>query len=375
MQTTLETAANGAVLRDCFSSSYSEARDKFIEAAGHAGAQLEHHVLEGQVGAQGEVLAMDVALLGRAGASSLLVLSSGVHGVEGFCGSGCQLALLRDSGLLEQAEEHGVALMLIHAVNPYGFSHLRRTNECNVDLNRNFIDFEQPTRNPAYRLLHDLLLPEEWPPTQQTIQALEDYIAEKGFPAYREAVTTGQSEFSDGMFYSGESPTWSNRTLRRVMRAHGANRRRVAWIDVHTGLGPRGHGEKIHAGLPGTPDNLRLTRAVWGADVVAAWEGESASRQVVGHAVSALFQECPRSENIGIALEYGTRSALESLRADQWLNRYPERASADQRAAIKRELFDAFYVDHDEWRGMIVGQCRTALLQACLALGGTLLAV
>jgi hypothetical protein len=173
------------------------------------------------------------------------------------------------------------------------------------------------------------------------------------------------------MFYSGKAPSWSNRTLRAILRAHGTGRRRIAWIDVHTGLGRGGHGEKIHAGLPGMSDNLRLTRAIWGADVVAAWEGGSTSPQVVGHAVGAMFDECPQAESVGIALEYGTRktSVVDMLRPEQWLYRYPGAASAEQRAGIKRDLRDAFYVDDDEWRGMISGQCRTALLQACVALG------
>ena len=31
---------------------------------------------------------------------------------------------------------------MIHALNPFGFAHLRRANEDNVDLNRNFVDHE-----------------------------------------------------------------------------------------------------------------------------------------------------------------------------------------------------------------------------------------
>lgn len=365
------TLLNHTPVRDCFSQDYAEARARFVAAARRAGAQLEHHVQVDLAGAQGETLSTDVALLGAAEATSLLILSSGVHGVEGFCGSGCQVALLRDDALLTLARQRRVALLLIHAVNPFGFSHLRRTNEHNVDLNRNFIDFARPTRNPAYAGLHDLMLPAQWPPSADNAQAIASYIAMHGEAAFHEAVTTGQSEFADGLFYSGTAPSWSNEMLRAVLRAHGAGRRRIAWIDVHTGLGRCGHGEKIHAGLPGTFDNLRLARSIWGADVVAAWEGDSASRQVVGHAVGAVFGECPQAESVGIALEYGTRktSILDMLRPDQWLHRYPGMASAEQQAAIKRELRDAFYVDDDEWRGMVSGQCRTALLQACLALG------
>ncbi|MDM0033785.1 M14 family metallopeptidase [Variovorax sp. J22P271] len=362
---------NDSSVRACFSADYAEARAKFIALAQQADASLEHHVLEGQLGAQGETLATDVALFGASGDAPLLVLSSGVHGVEGFCGSGCQLALLHDTQLLQKAHERGVAVLLIHAINPYGFSHLRRTNEDNIDLNRNFIDFAHPTRNPAYAEVQALMLPAEWPPTAANAQAIGDYVAAHGDDAFHDALVTGQSEFADGLFYAGTAPSWSNRTLRAILRRHGEGRRRIAWIDVHTGLGPRGHGEKIHNGLPGMTENLHQARAIWGADVVAAWEGDSSSRQVVGHAATAVIAECPQAEGVGITLEYGTddTAAMHALRAEQWLYRHPHAASAGQRAAIKQQLRDAFYVDHDEWRGMVAGQCRVALLQACLALG------
>ncbi|MDD2180645.1 M14 family metallopeptidase [Acidovorax sp. D2M1] len=358
-------------VRPFFSTSYTEARAKFIAASAKVSAVVEHHVLPIHFGAQGETLSTNVALVGPTNAKSLLILSSGVHGPEGLCGSGCQISLLHDDALLRLAEEREVALLLIHAVNPYGFSHIRRTNEDNVDLNRNFIDFSNPTRNSAYAKLHDLLIPAQWPPSEDNIRAMATYRATHGEIGFRDALTTGQSEVPGGLFYAGVSPSWSNWTLRRILRTHGARRERIAWIDIHTGLGRFGHGEKIHAGRTGALDNLRATRTVWGADVVAAWRGESASRQVLGQATAAMFEECPQAEHLAIALEYGTKqgSALDALRAESWLQRYPRAASAAQKNRIKKDLLDAFYVDHDEWRGMVVGQCRTAILQGCLALG------
>jgi hypothetical protein len=357
-------------IQACFSANYAEARRKFLDGASLAGAGVEEHVLTGALGAQRETLAMDVALLGPPQARALVILSSGVHGPEGFAGSGCQVALLRDAELRRMAHARGVALLLVHAVNPHGFSHLRRTNEDNIDLNRNFIDFAQPTANPAYAEIHDLLLPAQWPPTPANVQAQADYIARYGQAAFREALTTGQSAFADGMFYAGTAPSWSNRTLRQVLRSHGAERQRIAWIDVHTGLGPWGHGEKIHAGLPGSHDNLRSARAIWGADVVAAWEGDSTSKQVVGHAASSMFSECPQADCTGIALEYGTYpdEPLDALRADHQAHRHGTGEHAAQRDALGRRMRDAFYVDSDAWRGMVAGQCRTAVLQACMAL-------
>ncbi|MBS80905.1 DUF2817 domain-containing protein, partial [Variovorax sp.] len=124
-----------------FSGTYVEARAKFLEAARARGAAIESFVNEAHRGALGEELATDVALLGAIDAKKLLLVTSGTHGPEGFCGSGAQVATLHDEDLLARLQQAGVALLLVHAVNPHGFSHLHRTNEDNIDLNRNHIDF------------------------------------------------------------------------------------------------------------------------------------------------------------------------------------------------------------------------------------------
>ena len=70
-------------------------------------------------------------------------------GVEGFAGSAIQIQFLKERiGGPELPRSFGV--LLIHALNPYGFAHLRRANECNVDLNRNFVDFAQPLPENPY---------------------------------------------------------------------------------------------------------------------------------------------------------------------------------------------------------------------------------
>ena len=140
-----------------FSSSYAESRVKFLEAAATAGINVQSHAhpLKGR---DGEDLAMDVARDGALDAENVLIISSACHGVEGYCGSGVQVHALHDADWLEKARTSGTAVLYIHAINPYGFSHIRRTTHENVDLNRNFQDFTQPLPpsavNAAYRALH-----------------------------------------------------------------------------------------------------------------------------------------------------------------------------------------------------------------------------
>jgi hypothetical protein len=355
-----------------FSGTYAEARAKFLRAAEDSGASIDSHVLDGRSGADGETLATDVAYVGSANASRLLIVTSGTHGAEGFCGSGCQVATLADSNLLARLDQAKVGLLLVHAVNPHGFSHLHRTNEDNVDLNRNHVRFDAPLpTNAAYAEVEPLVLTPHWPPTAEDEAALQAYIDKHGTRAFRVAVTSGQYTSPRGLFYGGTAPSWSNTTIRAVLRKHAAAARHIAWVDIHTGLGPYGHGEKIYAGR-NAADDLSRARRWWGADVFAPFEGQSASADVSGPVVSAVYDECPNAGAAVMGLEFGTladNEVMRALRADTWLRSHPE-APAKQRHAIRQDLRDAFYCDNDEWKGMVLGQARAALLQSIQGLSG-----
>ena len=346
-----------------FSGTYVEARRKFLDAANARNAIVESIPMEGLAGALGEPLATDTAYIGAAGAEKVLLVSSGTHGPEGFCGSGCQVAMLNDADLLGRLERAGVALLLVHAVNPHGFSHLHRTNEDNIDLNRNHIDFGAPLPvNAAYADVEPFVLPAQWPPTEADRAAMAAYIEKHGVRGYRAAVTTGQYTSPNGVFYGGLAPSWSNRTLRGILRKHAASAKHLAWIDVHTGLGPYGHGEKIY---PGRAAGLPRALAWWGADVFAPFDGTSASADVTGPVVSIVYDECPQAEPTLMGLEFGTLpdlQVLDRLRADTWLRSHPE-APAELQRSIRQDLRDAFYCDNDEWKGMVLGQARVVMLQ------------
>lgn len=246
-----------------FSSDYASARAKFLEAANAAGMAVDSftHPLKG---IQGETLAMDVALDGQTDADRLFVVSSACHGVEGYCGSGVQVRAAHDQEWRDHARAAGVAVLYIHGLNPHGFSHKRRATHENVDLNRNFQDFSKPLPvNAAYRDIHSMLLPEEWPPTARNQAEIVAYVEANGVAKYQSAVTRGQHEMADGMFFGGTEPTWSNHTLREVLKKYGSKAHHIAWMDLHTGLGPSGLGERIFAGKDDA-QALERARSWWG---------------------------------------------------------------------------------------------------------------
>ncbi len=354
-----------STIRSAFSRSYAEAREKFLDAARGAGLSVQSHY-HPRPGRDGESLAMDVVREGPIEAQNLLVISSACHGVEGYCGSGVQVHALRDPAWRRAARDAGVAVLYIHALNPYGFSHVRRVTHENVDINRNFHDYSQPLPvNTGYREVQPLLLPQVWPPDAANEAAVQTFIAERGMPAFQAAVSGGQHEFADGLFFGGRGPTWSNLTLRHVLREHGRDCQRMAWIDLHTGLGPSGVGERIFA-CADDPAALARARAWWGPGITSIYDGSSTSAYLTGLMWMAAYEECAQAEYTGIAMEYGTQpmdKVMHALRGDHWLALHPE-APATLRQQIKQDLMDAFYVDTDEWREQIVDQAMEAMHQA-----------
>jgi hypothetical protein len=330
------------------------------------GMAVNRHIHPIVRGAAGEELSIDFAMLGDASAPAMLLLISATHGVEGFCGSGCQVALLHDAEFLSAATTAGVNVVFLHALNPYGFSHLRRTNEDNVDLNRNFRDFAAgPAPNARYADVHGFIVPSTWPPTPENEARIATYVTQHGERALQQAITGGQCEYPDGLFYGGVRPAWSNTVLRSVMRKLGCDRQHLGWIDFHTGLGPRGHGEMIYSGRD-VPADLARTRAWWGANVTSFHDGSSASATLTGVNYNVVYEECPGVDYAGVALEYGTQplpDMIDALRADQWLTNHPD-ADAARRSSIKKKIRDAFYCDDDDWKTTVYVQARTVTMNA-----------
>jgi len=127
------------------------------------------------------------------------------------------------------------------AINPYGFAHLRRSNEDNIDLNRNFIDHTKPyPENEGYEELADVILPKSLS-ARANIElqiSLLLYRLKHGQAAMKRAVSSDQFSHPQGLFLGGHHEAWSNRTLKEIASRYLSNAKRVVFIDVHTGLGP-----------------------------------------------------------------------------------------------------------------------------------------
>lgn len=354
-----------------FSADYFEARAKFRAAAEARGARLTAHLNPHAKGPKGEDLTIDVAVLGRDDAPAALMIISGTHGVEGYAGSGAQIGWLRSPR--NTHAQDSLKLVMVHALNPYGFAWNRRVNEENVDLNRNFVDHTKPyPANPGYEALKSAIMPADL--SAETLRAADyvllAYAQEHSVFAVQEAVSMGQFVHPDGMYFGGVREQWSAGMIRHIARRELGASARVGIIDIHTGLGDYGHGELITEDEASDPRHAR-TKAWWG-DVKSTRVGDSVSADVAGSVDSGLLSALAPAEVTVGGLEFGTTSTLEvfrALRADNWLHMRGNPLGPEA-AAIKADIREAFYPDKDDWKEMVWARSESVISQAIAGLLG-----
>jgi hypothetical protein len=181
------------------------------------------------------------------------------------------------------------------------------------------------------------------------------YRDRHGAMALQAAIMQGQYVDDEGVFYGGTAPSWSNQALRAILKPHAGHVRDVAFIDLHTGLGPYGYGEIISNHLSDDPGNARVKEWMGPEATDTNIEGSSTSTLVTGDTNIGVAQSLPQAKVTGITLEYGTvplEDMLESVRADNWVHIHGDLGNAKGRA-IKAQIRDAFYCDKDDWKDMV----------------------
>lgn len=241
---------------------YHEARSAFRAAATKIGAQLEQHkVLRGE---DGDELTIDVAIFGSPNPKWTVITSSGLHGVEGFFGSAVQIAFLQKL-VLDDAQPTDGQFVFLHALNPFGFAQIRRANENNVDLNRNFL-LDSQTYDGApegYVQLSKFLNP-AGPPRFDFYRARILWkLFRLGLPRIKEAVAGGQYQFPNGIFFGGKRPARTNQIVQENIQLWVCGSHTVH-VDFHTGLG-----EYAKYKLIVTPADVAGCRELFGQSVEA----------------------------------------------------------------------------------------------------------
>ena len=194
-----------------FPNDYASSRARFRADCGRLMSGTEDYLRSWPVTSNVDPdLTIDHALFARGG-DRLLVLQSGIHGSEAQSGSAVEAFVMNT--YLSRLLSAGIDVAFIHTLNPYGFKYDRRTDEFNVNLNRNFSADGSAYKivNEDYRKLRSVFEP-SGPVGNVDIASLREGmvffegLVESGFSskALNDGLDNGQYEFPQGLNYGGD---------------------------------------------------------------------------------------------------------------------------------------------------------------------------
>lgn len=341
-----------------FSADYAEARQRWLTALSSIDASLRSFPCAGS-GPNGEVLATDAVWIGAHDAQSVVVLLAGTHGVEGFVGSAVQLDVLQ--ALIGKRLAETTALLLVHSLTPWGFAWLRRCGGDGVDLNRNAVDFSAPLPiNPHYDALRPELFDTD---ATRRRQAFAEFERQFGRVAFEQAVSGGQYSDPAGPFYGGRAATHGRSVCEDLIERFSLRQRRLAIIDLHSGLGPYGYGEIICDHAPDSAGAV-TARRWYGNAVTLPLAGTSSSVPKLG-LLDYLWHEAMGGDSCYVTLEFGsysTEQLFAVLLTDHQL--WAQSGNEAARAAHSLAMREHFCPADPAWRVAVLARARQVIDQA-----------
>jgi len=302
---------------------------------------------------------------------NLLVLSSGLHGIEGFVGSAVQRALM---GKLKEQKKLKTDVLFIHSLNPWGMKNKRRVNEKNVDMNRTFSSTPEmyQQKNDDYLKINSFLNPTESLSLGvlhrlgflfQSVRLIISYSMD----TLRRSILIGQYTEAKGLYFGGQDQDDLQLKLDILLQKDLAHYKAITWIDLHTGYGEKAKlhllandsksesGQKIQSLFPNNPIDFGDQKNFY---------------KTSGDMLSYLIQKSNSKLQIqGVTFEYGTMDSqktlgsIESLRRMVIENQGFQNGYADDSVQTESStLFsDMFFPQQDEWKNKIYSQTEQAL--------------
>lgn len=350
---------------NAFPSGYISARANFRELS----RQLTDNQHIFPVFSSGEDLTIDVATLGDPQARHTVIISSGLHGVEGFVGSAVQVAFL-DSLIRHEIKLCDCTVVLIHAINPYGFKHLRRVNEENVDLNRNFLaDFNTKPAVTDYIKFNSLLNPHcvSGGFDLFTLKAYF-YICRYGIASLRQSIAAGQYDFPNSLFYGGVSAAQSSILMEQILLGISNGDKTIFHVDIHSGLGQYADYKLLlpeYGQISETPGNI----SIFNPEKIELIGEHGGITGAISGTISDYFCQVMGGNYQHVGLEFGTYSnlrLLKAMRLENAAHHYLDDTDS-RKKAIKAEFLECFCPSDPGWRSAVIKQGLTVIDQAIAA--------
>ncbi len=353
---------------DYFSKDHPHAQSRFREVAAKLGLTIESHSI-GVNGPDGSDLAFDVAMSSSSDATKVLVLSSGVHGVEGYFGSAVQLAMLDQ---WQQSGLPSVKVVLLHGLNAYGFAWSRRFNEDNIDPNRNFLLPGEPFEGspPGYAELDSFLNPQRPPSAWEPFTAKAAFlIMRHGMRKLRSAIAVGQYDYPKGLFFGGKGPSRMQTLLQQNMPRWLEGSEQVVHLDFHTGLGDFATWKLLIDYQLNELQRQQLTDWFGPDSFEANTDSDIAYEARGGFGQWCIAQQFAPHYLFGCA-EFGTYppvKVLAGLRAENQAHHWGRVGDAKTTQA-KEKLKELFCPESPRWRSKVLRESRPMIDQAIAGL-------
>ena len=308
---------------------------------------------------------------------NLIVLTTGVHGMEGYIGSVMLDVFFEE--IYPTIDNENTGILIIANVNPYGMKYMRRYNENNVDLNRNFIldwDNFDLASNKDYPEVKDFLQPEGkignafWHEVDFYLNLAKEAIS-KGADKVSDALLTGQYEYANGVYYGGNGDEVSTTYLKNVFNdCLDGEYENIVHVDIHSGYGPR-YNMVIFNSVHETMTEAE-TKEAFGYDYVISHDSES-FYATTGDTTDYFYRlaESKNSDKelFSTCFEFGTigdsfMDSILSLKYTVDENRqhwYPtdNEISAE---VVSENYNELFYPEEPDWRAKTVEDFKVATM-------------
>ena len=303
---------------------------------------------------------------------SLLILSSGVHGIEGFTGSAVQLMVMEE--LLIPGHLGSTGVLLIHGLNPYGFKYSRRVTENNVDLNRNCAIEESlfDTHSDGYGKLNDLLNPKgEANDRNLRNRHFHLIVARKilneSRRVLRQAILQGQYEYPDGVYFGGKKIEPQIIALTPILQEKLIPYSRILTIDLHTGYGNNGTMHLFPMPIEDAVIKTGMEELFSGYPI--DWGDSQDFYTILGSFVDYVGSLAPGKTYYPMAFEFGTldsqktfgsiRSLYNMILENQGFHHGYKNEKAEAR--IKKAFREMFYPSDKVWRSKAISDAKRML--------------
>ena len=358
---------------DSFYDSYEEIRTHLQELTGELGVEISSYAVD-----ENDGLYIDSFYLpSTEEKTNLIVLTTGVHGMEGYIGATMLDVFFQE--IYPTLDTANTGVLVVANVNPYGMKYFRRYNENNVDLNRNFIldwDNFDLSSNKEYPKVDTFLGPTGkignglWHEVGFYMSLAKTAITQ-GADTVSDALLTGQYEYPQGVYYGGNGDEASTVYLKDVFsQCLDSAYENIVHIDIHSGYGPR-YNMVIFNSVYETM-NEKESQEAFGYDYVIAYDSES-FYATTGDTTDFFYrlaeQKQAQAELYSTCFEFGTIGdeffdTILSLKytIDENRNHWYPTDNKLTEQIIHENYMELYYPTETAWREKTVADFKTAAM-------------